>query len=310
MTAPAITHAFTNPKADGADATIVRPSDWNAAHTLANFSAVSKLLGSGSASATPTEITLGSNLSMSGTTLSASGSNSGPTWPGGLPLTSQKWASGVNVSVSTGDTDLYTVPSNKRALVAAMYLYNASGVGNIVWYPQVKISGTYYRLATNATTANTASGTLAVGYVAEAAEIISINTATNNGGVVFAYILEFDDTCAVKSSKLTSVSAGDNTLYTASGVTATILSVGNVYLLPSAASLIAAVNSSGNPRTYIAKITPSGGSATQVSASANPADGVRSQLSVPGMLQNGDAIVVNSDAATATQFMWATVMEI
>jgi hypothetical protein len=27
-----ITHAFTNPKSDGADATITRPSDWNAAH--------------------------------------------------------------------------------------------------------------------------------------------------------------------------------------------------------------------------------------------------------------------------------------
>jgi hypothetical protein len=29
-----IKHSFTNPKADGADATIVRPSDWNASHTI------------------------------------------------------------------------------------------------------------------------------------------------------------------------------------------------------------------------------------------------------------------------------------
>lgn len=29
-----ITHAFTNPKADGADATVVRPSNWNANHTI------------------------------------------------------------------------------------------------------------------------------------------------------------------------------------------------------------------------------------------------------------------------------------
>lgn len=28
-----IKHAFTNPKADGADATVTRPSDWNADHT-------------------------------------------------------------------------------------------------------------------------------------------------------------------------------------------------------------------------------------------------------------------------------------
>lgn len=29
-----VTHAFVNPKADGGDATIQRPSDWNAAHVL------------------------------------------------------------------------------------------------------------------------------------------------------------------------------------------------------------------------------------------------------------------------------------
>ena len=30
----AITHAFVNPKSDGGDTTIVRPSDWNAAHAV------------------------------------------------------------------------------------------------------------------------------------------------------------------------------------------------------------------------------------------------------------------------------------
>lgn len=30
----AVKHAFTNPKADGGDATIVRPSNWNADHTI------------------------------------------------------------------------------------------------------------------------------------------------------------------------------------------------------------------------------------------------------------------------------------
>lgn len=29
-----VTHAFTSPKADGGDATLVQPSNWNAAHTL------------------------------------------------------------------------------------------------------------------------------------------------------------------------------------------------------------------------------------------------------------------------------------
>lgn len=29
-----VTHAFTSAKSDGADATLVRPSDWNAGHLL------------------------------------------------------------------------------------------------------------------------------------------------------------------------------------------------------------------------------------------------------------------------------------
>lgn len=39
-----ITHPFVSPKADGADATLVRPSNWNAQHTIA-FDLVSKDLG-------------------------------------------------------------------------------------------------------------------------------------------------------------------------------------------------------------------------------------------------------------------------
>jgi len=30
----AVKHAFTDPKADGGDATVVRPSDWNADHVF------------------------------------------------------------------------------------------------------------------------------------------------------------------------------------------------------------------------------------------------------------------------------------
>jgi len=33
-----ITHTFVNPKADGGDATITRPSDWNAEHTVPHLS--------------------------------------------------------------------------------------------------------------------------------------------------------------------------------------------------------------------------------------------------------------------------------
>lgn len=52
-----IKHAFTNPKSDGADATIVRPSDWNADHVITGKVKVVLPTGvrfEGSASGSPT----------------------------------------------------------------------------------------------------------------------------------------------------------------------------------------------------------------------------------------------------------------
>lgn len=73
MAAPAITHTkvATLPDQPGVE---VNKAEWNGPHALANFTAVSKLLGSGSAAATPDEITLGAGLTMTGTTLEATAS--------------------------------------------------------------------------------------------------------------------------------------------------------------------------------------------------------------------------------------------
>src|SRR5215471_13319825 len=40
-----ISHMFVDPKPDGADATVVRPSDWNAAHSISGSVAFSELTG-------------------------------------------------------------------------------------------------------------------------------------------------------------------------------------------------------------------------------------------------------------------------
>lgn len=54
-------HAFVNPKADGADATVQRPSDWNADHVLSAFSvratntAASSIAAAGTVVPWPTE---------------------------------------------------------------------------------------------------------------------------------------------------------------------------------------------------------------------------------------------------------------
>ncbi|HEY9816776.1 MAG TPA: hypothetical protein V6D20_13400, partial [Candidatus Obscuribacterales bacterium] len=48
-----LTHPFVSPKADGPDATLVQPSNWNAEHTLEQ--ATSRILGRTSPSNGPTE---------------------------------------------------------------------------------------------------------------------------------------------------------------------------------------------------------------------------------------------------------------
>ena len=68
----AVKHAFTSAKADGADATLVRPSDWNANHTIdndtityamiQNITATQRLLGRNTAGAGDTEEVTASQL--------------------------------------------------------------------------------------------------------------------------------------------------------------------------------------------------------------------------------------------------------
>ena len=66
-------HNFTSAKSDGADSTMVQPSNWNAEHTLTQ--ATNRLLGRTTASTGATEeISVGSNLSFTSTTLNLASS--------------------------------------------------------------------------------------------------------------------------------------------------------------------------------------------------------------------------------------------
>lgn len=71
-----VKHKFASGKADGADATLIQPSNWNDTHDLTM--ATGTLLGRSTAGAGPAEeISIGSGLSLSGGVLSATGSGSG-----------------------------------------------------------------------------------------------------------------------------------------------------------------------------------------------------------------------------------------
>lgn len=70
--AVSLKHTFQSAKADGADSSLVQPSNWNAEHTITM--GTGKLLGRSTAgTGAVEEITLGSGLTLSGGTLTAAG---------------------------------------------------------------------------------------------------------------------------------------------------------------------------------------------------------------------------------------------
>lgn len=96
-------HKFTSAVADGGDANLVQPSNWNDEHDL--VMATNKLLGRSTAgTGAAEEITIGTNLTLSGGTLDASGG--GATGGGSDQIF---WNNGVTVT-----TD-YTIPSTTNA---------------------------------------------------------------------------------------------------------------------------------------------------------------------------------------------------
>ena len=234
-------------------------------------------------------------------------------YPGAVRLSGASYLSLIAPALATGNNDLYTVPAGKRAIFGGFTLQNTS-VGNIVWYPAIKISGTYYRLNSDTTTATGALGNQqGIGYIAEPGETLAIVTATNNGANVFPWVVLFDSTIPVYSSKLLALANGDNTLYTVpSGKAAVLLNTLMAAIASDTAAGLFYVNSSGGARTIQWSFVESGqalGTGYLATASTNVNGATRSGLSGRPSLGAGDFVNINTNAATATQIAWVSVME-
>lgn len=149
-------HAFASAKSDGADATLVQPSNWNAEHNITM--ATGRLLGRTTASAGAVEeISAGTALSLSGLTLAVS---TVPVGNGGTNLT----------SYTTGDI-LYASNASTLAALADVATGNALISGGIATAPSWGKIG----LTTHV------SGTLAVGNGGT-----GVTTSTGSGNVVLS----------------------------------------------------------------------------------------------------------------------------
>lgn len=140
----------------------------------------------------------------------------------GIPVYNPYLTGARGDQAPVGNTDLFTVPAGKRAIVLQSKFYNSNASSRSVLL-QVKIGGTYFPFVASgnslAIAANTgsAAGTTAnpvtPSFVFEAGDIIAMNCSGGNVNYNVA-ILVFDDTSPLKGARLTSLDAGANTLYT------------------------------------------------------------------------------------------------
>lgn len=324
--------SFVSAIPDGADASVVRPSNWNAGMTASTgqlsparggtgvdgSSAAngSLLIGNGTGFSNA-GITAGANVTVtpgSGSiTIAASGTNSGPTFNGGIPLTGVKYPHCMGSNLNTGDNDLYTVPVGKRAAIFGGFMYDNSA-GNITAFVEVKISGTYYRLGADvALTTGTANAFVNTGYIAEANEIIAVNSVTTNGLNVWLKIMEFDNSCAVKSSKLTSVTSGNQTVYTTPASTTAFLLDTQLQNNSLAANGLFVNGSGGTVNGVQWHVVASGqavGTGYLATAATTSNNGNRSQSAISSSLSSGDYINLATTTTASNVLGWVNVMEI
>lgn len=247
----------------------------------------------------------------------ASGVISPTTFVAGLPLTGASYPAARSYAAASGDVDVYTAPTGKRALVMSGGGYNSTA-GTINWYAELKSGGNYYRLATSVatTTHNSVSANMNISIVLEPGESISVNTDALGLNVVFS-VVQFDSTSPLRTAKLLGLSTGNNTLYT-------VPAAKTAWLLPitgqswNATSQFSWVSDAGGLRAVVMCAVASGGLTTCAANSVNEINSVGSvaastrtnALSMPLTFNTGDFFVVNVDTGAATQIAWVNVLEI
>lgn len=225
-------------------------------------------------------------------------------------------------NLATGNTDLYTCPTGKRAFVAYGKAYNGTA-GTVAHYLALKISSSYYQISTTLSTATASSAVdlivgQGLGIILEAGEILAINCATTAGLNANLIVYEFDSSANFRTVKNVALSNGANTLYTTpSGKTAS-LGFTHMNLATGAANgavwpSLSIVNGTAGSLSYALNCVPSGGSTSGsnlIFPSTALAANTSSGYNIGTNLAAGDFIVVTTSAGTAGQAAWVNVWEI
>src|SRR5262249_3446826 len=135
--------------------------------------------------------------------------------PAASVITGQRFLNGYKLATNVGHNDIYTCPTGKRAIVVESTMYNHAGISSTI-FMEVKISGTYYPTTLSVNPSDQTATSRSNTYILEAGESVSVNISAQPVNV-FTQILEFDNTANIRTVKITSFGAGDNTVYTVPG---------------------------------------------------------------------------------------------
>lgn len=246
----------------------------------------------------------------------------------GTPLyTGAGWPTLPNLSttplfssnVGSGDTDLYTVPAGKKAIIFGQ-AWNSTA-SSVSFYCQIKLSGTYFPTVATQSLANTAAASLGLFsvIVLEAGQVFSIHTSAAGLNLV-GTIYTFDNTANIKSALITTFINGNNAVYTCPvGKTAYLYGHINNHNTVASAGSVQGYNNTGGSLTYHWNYVPNGGSAgtsNQIAQNITAAAGAGTPASF-GLALNtvelaftaGDSLSVNSTSSNANQLAWINIVE-
>lgn len=188
-------HAFTSAKADGADATQVQPSNWNAEHTLTlsgRYLIGRTAAGSGTASELPLDdyrVPAGAVLPYAGSTLPSGGY----LWPDGSAVSRTTYAdlySAIGTTYGVGDgSTTFNLPNTSGRVLAgkeATATLLTSGVGGVDGATLGATGGAQSKTAATTSTGSASGVVNIAGYTGEAAGGTAVYAA-GGGGVATGY---------------------------------------------------------------------------------------------------------------------------
>lgn len=235
--------------------------------------------------------------------------------PAGTLVTSAVFKSSIKTFSATGNSDLYTCPVNKRAIITEMTVFNGHATNSSTLVAMLKIGGVYYPASASTSVLNQSTGSRSVTYVLEAGETLAVNMTQQPFNVVVS-IMEFDNTSNIKSAKLTTstLTSGDNTVYTVPNGKSALVLNNTLTMCSGTQGTFTAGNNSGGNVTYKWNVVPSGGTVgttNQMSASVTVSTGAASSQTLTGFTMGaGDFISVNLSAGTSDQIAFVTMVEI